>query len=121
MPISQWRPAPFKDSELDIAMRNIYDGHYRLQHTSLNTLVNGETIARGIVNVTGSLKALATGLSQVTNVNVSLDSGTAGVPELVSARPTPNKAGFIDIFVLQTSGSPSVTKREVHWQVTGTQ
>jgi len=120
MTVSQWRPAPFSDAELDFAMRNIYDGHYKLQTTSLNTLVNGETIARGTTNVTGSLKDFATGLSKVTSVTVSLDSGTAGVAELVSATPS-QKPGCISIYVLQTGGSPSVTKRAVHWQATGIQ
>lgn len=117
----RWVPPPVTDPIIDLAIKTIYENHYQLQQTALNTLVNNETIARGQANVTGSLLRLVTGLTAVTSVTVSLDSGTAGVAEIATGRISPHRPGSIDIFVNQTNGSASVTQRSVHWQVTGQQ
>lgn len=117
-PHTGWRPKVFDDHELDLAIKTIYDQHYMLTRTSLNTLFNGETISRGKVNVKGSL-TLNTGLSQVTNVVATINGGKAGFAEILSCRPTPQKAGYIDIFIWTTASAPSVTTREVLWQATG--
>lgn len=106
------------DPELDLAVKTIYDLHYTLQQTALNTLANGETVARGTASVKGSL-TIDTGLSQVSNIVGTINGGSAGFAEILSCRPTPNKLGHVDFFIWTTAAAPSTTTREVQWQATG--
>lgn len=82
--------------------------------------VNGRTTARGVTSVRGSA-TIATGLTTVENVVVSLDSvGTgAGDPFLVTARPS-GTAGSIDVAVKQDDGTAATVAVNVHWSAGGT-
>lgn len=115
---TQWTPHVLPDVETDLAVKTIYELHYSLQRTALNTLVGGETIARGTASVKGTL-TIDTGLSQVTNIVGTINGGNAGFAEILSCRPTPNKPGFVDFFIWTTAAAPSTTTREVQWQATG--
>lgn len=97
----RWRPAPFSDPELDLALKTAYDNQFALEHSSTQTPshLNGSSIANGTSKVTGSLKGIATGLDTVSNVIVSIDSNGAPSNLTVTARPSPNTPGAIDIWV----------------------
>jgi hypothetical protein len=91
--------------------------------------LNNSATAGGVVSVTGSKLAIATGLVTVTNVVVSIDSGTVAHNFWPSARPsavTANVIGCVDIFVWKPTGAGSTvpvagtTPVNVRWIALGT-
>lgn len=107
----RWRPAPFQDVELDLAMKTAFDNTDSLEKTSaqMPSTLHGSSIANGTSKVTGSLKGIATGLSTVSNVIVSIDSAGAPSNLTVTARPSPNMPGGIDIFVWMPTSAANNT------------
>lgn len=110
--LHRWRPSPIADPELDLAVKTIYErvDNLGLSSPQAPTKLTGSAITNGIAKVpsTGVLKGIATGLSTVSNVVVSIDSAGAPTNLTVSANPSPRVAGGIDIYVWQPT-SASVT------------
>lgn len=106
--------------ELDQAIQNLYKQVYTLPTSVPTQPVPGST------TVTGSKLAIAvSGLSTITGVVASLDTGSGAVNEWVSASPSTTR-GAIDIYVWKPTGvadtTPiaSTTARLVRWIATGT-
>lgn len=110
---------PLHNVDLDTALKAAFDNIAGVQQQSVQGAVAGSASASGVVTVTGSQKGIATGLATVTNVVASMVDAT-GVFEIVTASPTPNAAGRIDIYVWKAASTASTTARQVHWQASGT-
>lgn len=116
----RWRPGPFDGqlgdidrSQLDAALKAIYDHSYGLEESSLQVVdtQSNSRMATGavIVPTGGVLKAVATGLSTVSNVVVSEDSGSTPSARKVTATLSTTKPGAIDIYVWQPTSSSVTT------------
>lgn len=116
-PPKRWRPGPFEGqpgeldrSQLDTALKAIYDHAYSLEQSSVQAVVEGTKMASGalIVPAGGKLKAVATGLQTLSNVVVSVDAGANATNKTVSATPSTTAAGAFDVYVYQPT-SPTST------------
>lgn len=128
----RWRPQSFmqlqdKDMEgvwreLDLSLKLAFDSIYSAQDISVENPAGGFAVAFGHTDVLGS-KTIATGLTTVTEVVVSLRMITA-VNEWVTAQPS-QTAGSIDVRVWKptaagdTTPIASVVTRSVAWSVKG--
>jgi hypothetical protein len=127
-PGDRWRPGPFQDPEIDLAIKTSFDNVYGLEHTSTQTpdSINGSSVSSGALSVTGSVKAVATGLSTLSNIIVSIDS--AGVPHnlTVSATPSVSIPGTFDVAVFKPTAAGNNTPilntvpTVVRWHAWGT-
>jgi hypothetical protein len=125
---SIWRPAPFADPELDLAVKTAYDHISGLQATKVQSpaTLQGSSVSAGAATVTGSLKGVATGLSTVSTVVASLDTGTTPTNMTVSATPSTIAPGSIDIYVYAPSATNNNTPilaasaLKVRWHAWGT-
>jgi hypothetical protein len=124
----RWRPSPLPDAETDLAVKTIYDNVYGLEQTSaqLQQSLRGSRMSTGAVSVTGSLKGIATGLSTVSNVIVSIDAGAVATNQWVTATPSTTVAGGVDIFCWMPTSSAnntpiaSTTPQLIRWHAWGT-
>lgn len=127
-PGKRWRPSPLKDFETDLAMKISFDNVYGLEHTSTQTpdSLNGSSVASGALAVTGSVKAVATGLRTLFNVIVSIDNGLVPHNLTVSATPSSSIAGTFDVAVFKPTSSAdntpilSTSPVVVRWHAWGT-
>lgn len=127
-PGKRWRPPPFKDAEIDLAVKTAFDSTYGLEHTSTQTpgSLNGSSVASGALSVKGSVKAVATGLSTLFNVIVSFDTGLTPHNFTVSATPSSSIAGAFDIAVFKPTSNVdntpilATTPVVVRWHAWGT-
>lgn len=121
----RWRPGRFPDERLDEALRFAFDNIYGLEKAALRGVVEEERFARGNSTVTGSLTDIETGLDTVTEVTASIDNGATAINEWVSARPSLNAVGRIDLYcwkptaVADTTPIASTTARLVRWVAVG--
>lgn len=122
----RYRPAVYKDPQLDLDLKTIFDQVYSLDDSALQAVDNvkddsDQALASGVSKITGSQNGIATGLSTVTNVTVSLDSGGTPLNEWVTGNPNSRQAGKIDIQVWKPTASndttpiASTTARTVRW------
>lgn len=114
----RWRPGPFEGipgdidrSQLDTAFKAIFDHSYGLEQQATLTpkALNGSATAAGSLKVTGSVKAVASGLSTLSNIVVSIDSGGQPSNITVTANPSAHTAGAFDIQVWQPTSSGNNT------------
>lgn len=118
----RWRPSPFLDRQLDLAMRTLFDQVYTLDDNTVQGVTKGIRVTSGVELVTGSKKGIATGLTTVSNVQVSLRSATA-LNEWVTFDI--RTGGVLDLYVWRPTGvadtTPiaSTTQRTVHWSCVG--
>lgn len=116
----RWRPGSFGDKNLDIAMRVIFDSLTELEDKGLSNPDSGFQVVTGTTTVTGSVTGIVTGLAIVDRVIASIEGGDA-VNEWVTARPTPDTEGSLDLFawkptaVADTTPIASTTAREIAW------
>jgi len=109
--------------ELDLSLKLAFDSIYSAQDVSVENPTGGFAAAMGHTDVLGS-KTIATGLTTVTEVVVSLRMITA-VNEWVTAQPS-QAAGSIDVTVWKptaagdTTPIASIVSRAVSWSVKGT-
>lgn len=118
---NRWRPAPFEGltdidrHELDLALKTIYDAHYTLA----DSIVFGTLTVRG-----GVMKAVATGLSTLSNVIVSIDAGAAPTNLTVTASLSRTPGAF-DVYVWRPTSAvdntpvPAVSPVTVRWSAKG--
>ena len=119
---NRWYPPALKDPELNNALKIAFDQIY----ACVVSAQPGFALDSGVSQVTGSLLAIQTRLTNVTNVVWGIDNGDQPLNEIASARPSPAGKGKIDIYVWMPTGVadttpiPSTTKRTVRWTVIGT-
>ena len=126
--VTLWRPAPFKDPELDLAMKSAYDNISGLQASAVQSVgaLQGSRMSTGALSVKGSVKGVATGLSTLSNVVASIDSGSSPTNMTVSATPSPNSPGTFDIYVFAPTSTSNNTpilasaSMLVRWHAWGT-
>lgn len=127
-PSDRWRPGPHPDPDTDLALKTAYDSIYGLEHRSAQTPepLNGSTMSCGAITVTGQLKGVATGLSTLSNVIVSIDAGAAPTNLTVTATPSTTVPGTFDVYVWKpTSASVNTpilntVPTVVRWHAWGT-
>ena len=119
--VQRWRPKPFTDPELDLATKTIFDNVYGLEATSTQavTALQGSKTSSGAITVTGSMKGVASGLSTLSNVVVSIDSGSTPTNMIVTATPSTITAGTFDIYCW-VSSAPASSPALVRWLAWGT-
>ena len=126
---SIWRPpVVLKDPELDLAVKTSYDHIAGLQATSTQavTALLGSRVSSGAIAVTGSMKGVATGLSTLSNVIVSIDSGATPTNMTCSATPSTITPGSFDVYVYAPTSTVdntpilSATVVTVRWHAWGT-
>jgi hypothetical protein len=123
----RWRPSPLPDPEIDLAVKTIYDNCYGLEQTSaqLQSSLRGSRMSAGAISVTGSLKGIATGLSTLSNVIVSIDNGSTATNFVVTATPSTTVAGAFDCYVWMptaagnTAPIPATSAAVVRWHAWG--
>jgi len=127
----RWRPPTLKGPSeinrdaLDLALKTAFDNTYGLELQAILGVAAGQGLASSSTKVTGSKNGIATGLDTVVNVVASIDNGVSALNEWVSARPSPNTKGAIDLFVWKptaagdTTPIASTTERTVRWIATG--
>lgn len=106
-----WRPAPMKDPELDLALDTIYKSTANLQASAVQAVdaLQGSRMSTGAIPVKGSMKGVATGLSTLSNVVASVDSGATPTNMTLSATPSPNSPGTFDIYVFAPTSTGNNT------------
>lgn len=125
-PTQRYRPGPLADAEADLGMKTAYDRVDTLERTrpSVPDGLNGSKLSSGALQVTGLVKGVATGLSTLSNVIVSIDNGLAPHNRWVSATPSATVPGTFDAAVFKpTSASVNtpvletgpVTLRWIAW------
>ena len=131
-PSQQWRPAPLNlpgdldRNELDLAIKTMYDTHYTIQQNSVQSAQPGSKMASSALLVTGSGKAVATGLRTLSNIVVSIDAGAAASNLWVTATPSTTVPGAFDVYVWQPTGSGNNTPiaatapATIRWHAWGT-
>lgn len=127
-PIQRYRPGPAADVEADLGMKTAYDRVDTLERTrpSMPDLLHGSQMSSGAIQVTGTLKGVAAGLSTLSNVIVSIDNGLTPHNQWVSATPSATQPGTFDVAVFKpTSASVNTPILEtvpvtVRWHAWGT-
>jgi hypothetical protein len=109
--VSVWRPAPFKDPELDLAIKSAYDNISGLQASSLQAIeaLQGSKMSTGAISVTGSMKGVATGLSTLSNVVAGIDTGSTPTNMTTSVTPSSQTPGTFDIYVFSPTSTSDNT------------
>jgi hypothetical protein len=113
----QWRPGPFDTpgeldrSTLDVAFKTVFDQTYTLQQNVAQAVVPGTRVASGALRLpaSGSLKAVATGLTTLSNVTVSIDSALQPTNLWPTAQPSPTVPGAFDVAVFAPTSSGNNT------------
>jgi hypothetical protein len=126
--VTLWRPAPFKDPELDLAIKSAYDNISGLQASAVQAVgaLQGSRMSTGALRVTGGVKGVATGLSTLSNVVASLDSGSSPTNMTLSATPSQNSPGTFDVYVFAPTSTSNNTpilasaSMLVRWHAWGT-
>jgi hypothetical protein len=129
----RWRPGPFEGipgeldrHQLDVAIKTIYDHSYGLEQSSVQAVVQGSRMASGVVNVAGRLNAVVTGLTTLSNVVATVDSGGTPSNKWVTATPSTTVPGAFDVAVWHptssTDNTPALilTVAMVRWIAFGT-
>jgi hypothetical protein len=130
----QWRPGPFDlpgeldRSTLDVAFKTVFDQTYTLQQNVAQAVVPGTRVASGALKLpaAGVLKAVATGLSTLSNIVVSIDSALQPTNVWATAQPSPTVPGAFDIAVYAPTSSSNNTpvlatgRPIVRWHAYGT-
>jgi hypothetical protein len=107
----RWRPGPFDivgeldKRTLDVAWKAIFDHSYGLEQSSVQSVVPGSRMASGALTVTGQMNAVATGLSTLSNVTVSVDSKLTPTNLWVTAQPSASQPGAFDVAVFQPTSA----------------
>jgi hypothetical protein len=109
--VTLWRPAPFKDPELDLAIKSAYDNISGLQASAVQSVgaLHGSKMSTGAISVVGSVKGVATGLSTLSNVVASIDSGATPTNMTPSATPSQNSPGTFDLYVFAPTSTANNT------------
>ena len=117
----RWRPKPFADPEQDLATKTIFDNVYGLEATATQAVkaLQGSKTSSGAISVTGSMKGVATGLSTLSNVVVSIDNGSTPTNMIVTATPSTITAGTFDIYCW-ISSALATTPMLIRWIAWGT-
>lgn len=127
-PMQRYRPGPLADAEADLGMKTAYDRVDTLEHTrpSVPSVLNGSRMSSGAIQVTGSVKGVATGLSTLSNVIAGVDSGSAPNNLTVTATPSTTVPGTFDVYVWKPTSSGDNTPilntvpATVRWHAWGT-
>lgn len=125
-----WRPYPFKDPDIDLAMKTIFDSTYGLKATAVTAVsaLQGSKMSSGAITVPagGSMKAIASGLGTLSNIIASIDNGSTPTNMTVSATPNTVTPGTFDLFVFQPTSSSvntpvlATTPVLIRWHAWGT-
>jgi len=127
-PVQRYRPGPTADAEADLGMKTAHDRVDTLEQTrpSVPDLLNGSKMSSGAIQVTGTMKGVATGLSTLSNVIVSVDSGATPHNLTVSATPSTTQPGTFDVAVFKPTAAGNTTPilntvpATVRWHAWGT-
>ena len=98
----RWYPGPFEGmgdidkSQLDTALKTIFQHSYALE----------QSFASGSLKVKGHVKAVASGLNTLSDIVVSIDSGSAPSNQWVTATPSATPGAF-DVYVWQPTSAGS--------------
>ena len=112
----------------DKNMQRIYTAHQTLDGTAIKAGTRGAGFAAnsGSESVTGSKLGIASGLTLVEHVVVSIDNGATATNFWVTARVTPTNFATFDIFVWKPTAAgnntpiAATTPVVVKWWCTGT-
>jgi hypothetical protein len=118
----RWRPRPFSDPELDLSTKTLYDNVYGLEATSTQAVkaLQGSKTSSGAITVTGSVKGVATGLSTLSNVVVSIDNGSTPINMTATATPSTITPGTFDVYIWQASLAAATSPLLIRWIAWGT-
>lgn len=114
----RWRPGPFEGipseldrSQLDTVLKAIFDHSYGLEQQATLTppSLNGLAVSTGALTVTGSVKAVATGLSTLSNIIVSIDNGAIPTNMTVTATKSAHTPGAFDIYAWKPTAANDTT------------
>lgn len=127
-PTQRYRPGPLADAEADLGMKTAYDRVDTLERTrpSVPDGLNGSKLSSGALQVTGLVKGVATGLSTLSNVIVSIDAGATPTNLTVTATPSATVPGTFDVYVWKPTSSGNNTPilntvpATVRWHAWGT-
>jgi hypothetical protein len=127
-PPTLWKLPPDKLAlELDRHLPRLYDAHNALNGQAVKgpVLNGGFAVQKGNEIVTGSKLSIPTGLVTVDQVTVTLSTGAQPHNFTVSAAPSAETQGAIDIWVFQPTSSgnntpvPCTTAVLARWWATG--
>ena len=124
----RWRPQPFEDHDLDFAIKTAFDSVYGLEHRSTQSpdSLHGGSVAAGALSVTGSAKAVVTGLKTLSNIVVSIDNGAIATNLWVTATPSSVVAGAFDVYCWKPTSNvdntpiAATSAVNVRWHAWGT-
>jgi len=122
------QPGELDRSQLDIALQAIFSHSYTLAKKAPDTptSLNGMAMSAGALQVKGKVNGIATGLSTVSNIVVSLDTGGLATNLWVTANPSATLSGTFDVQVWKPTAAndntpiPATALVTVRWHAWGT-